>query len=177
MRRRTRARELALQFLYTVEVRGPDARDEFDDFLQRSGASRFARQFATELVDGVLARKEQLDAAISATATNWSLSRMPAVDRTILRLGSYELLHSPDVPVRVALNEAIELGKRYSTGQSGAFINGILDQVRSRRSFAPEVRDAPDDRDEEEPIAPGLAGDDDDAPSGGATTGGAAARR
>ncbi len=168
MRRRTRARELALQFLYTVEVRGPDARDELDDFLHRSGASRLARQFATKLIDGVLAQKAELDAAIGATATNWSLSRMPAVDRTILRLGSYELLHSRDVPVRVALNEAIELGKRYSTSQSGAFINGILDQLKGRRSFAPELPNAPDDRDEEEPIAPGLAGDDDDAPTGGA---------
>ncbi len=142
-------------------MRGADARDEFDDFLHRSGASRFARHFATELVDGVLAQKESLDAAISATATNWSLYRMPAVDRTILRIGSFELLHSRDVPVRVALNEAIELGKRYSTAQSGSFINGILDQLKSRRAFPLEVSDAPDDRDEEEPI---TLSDDDDAP-------------
>lgn len=152
MRRRTRARELALQFLYTLEVRGGDARDELDDFLERSGASRIARAFCTALVDGVLARRADLDALIGATATRWSLKRMPAVDRTILRLGSYELLHSQDVPAGVAINEAIELGKRYSTAASGAFINGILDQVRLKRAFA-EPAAGPDAGDDEEPVA------------------------
>jgi len=157
MRRRTRARELALQFLYTVDVKGAGARDELDDFLTASGASRAARLFATQLVDGVLAHREELDARISALAERWSLQRIAAVDRNILRLGGFELLHSPDVPVRVALNEAIELGKRYSTAQSGAFVNGILDQIRAGRSFAADPANAPDERDEEEPAgAPDL---------------------
>ena len=151
MRRRTRARELALQFLYTVDVKGVSARDELDDFLTASGASRVARSFATQLVDGVLAHRDELDARISVLAERWSLQRIAAVDRNILRLGGYELLHSSDVPVRVALNEAIELGKRYSTAQSGAFVNGILDQIRAGRPFAAEPANAPDERDEEEP--------------------------
>lgn len=159
MRRRTRARELALQFLYSLEMRGavaPDAHlgiDGLDDFLRQSGASRIARDFATSLVEGVLQRRSRLDTAIGAAATNWSLSRMPPVDRTILRLGAYELLFSRDVPVSVALNEAIELGKRYSTAQSGSFINGVLDRVKSERAHPAEPAGAPDLADEEEEVA------------------------
>lgn len=154
MRRRTRARELALQFLYTVELKGKDARDELDDFLTEAGASRVARAFATQLVDGVAREQEALDAALGSIAANWSVARMPPVDRNILRLGAYELLHCGDVPVRVALNEAIELGKRYSTAQSGAFINGILDRLKAQRRFPADPKDAPDARDEEETLPP-----------------------
>ncbi|MSR47970.1 MAG: transcription antitermination factor NusB [Planctomycetes bacterium] len=154
MRRRTRARELALQFLYTVEMKGADARDELDDFLVAAGASRVARAFATQLIDGVLAQQVAIDKVLAATATNWSLSRMPPVDRNILRLGAFELLHSTDVPVEVALNEAIELGKRYSTANSGSFINGILDKVKSRRTLPVAVKNPPDASDEDEPLPP-----------------------
>src|SRR5262245_11144850 len=135
MRRRTRARELALQFLYTLDLRGDGVRDELDDFLTRSGASRVARRFATELIDGVRKQRDDLDQRIAALATNWSLGRMAPIDRNILRLAGFELLHSRDVPVGVALNEAIELGKRYSTAQSGAFVNGVLDKLKEQRSF------------------------------------------
>ena len=160
MRRRTRARELALQFLYTLDLRGDDARDGLDDFLRRSGASRIASRFATELVDGVRTHRADLDRRIAALAANWSLSRMPAVDRNILRLSGFELLHSADVPVRVALNEAIELGKRYSTANSGAFVNGILDQLKRQRPFPEEPAAAPDDQDvEEEPPTHDAAGE------------------
>jgi N utilization substance protein B len=165
MRRRTRARELALQFLYTLDVRGADARNELDRFLDDSGASRAARRFATELVDGVLANRADLDRRITATAEHWSLERIALVDRNILRLAAFEILHREDTPVRVALNEAIELGKRYSTAQSGAFINGILDKIKDARSFPPEPAVAPDDDDEEEPT-----GEPPLAPEAGAST-------
>jgi len=150
MRRRTRARELALQFLYQIDLRGEEIRGELDDFLTHSGASRVARRFATDLVGGVLAHGGELDAVIAAVAQNWALARMPPVDRNILRLASFELLHCADIPVGVALNEAIDLGKRYSTAQSGAFINGILEQVKARRSFAVEPAAAPPEHDEDE---------------------------
>jgi N utilization substance protein B len=160
MRRRTRARELALQFLYTLDLRGDDARDDLEDFLVRSGASRIASRFATQLVDGVRTHRADLDRRIAALAANWSLSRMPAVDRNILRLSGYELLHSADVPVRVALNEAIELGKRYSTANSGAFVNGVLDQLKLQRPFPADPPDPPDEHDaEEEPPAHDVAGE------------------
>jgi N utilization substance protein B len=154
MRRRTRARELALQFLYQLDVRGNDVRDGLDDFLRQSGASRAARRFATEIVDGVLAHRDELDAVIVKVAQNWTLTRMPPVDRNILRLASYELLHCEDIPVGVALNEAIELGKRYSTANSGSFINGILDHVKEARPFESEAPRAPPEHDEEEEFVP-----------------------
>ncbi len=160
MRRRTRARELALQFLYMLEVRGIAARDELDSFLTDAGASRPARQFATELVDGVILHRTEIDQTISTTAANWSLHRMPAVDLSILRIGGFELLYSPDVPIRVALNEAIELGKRYSTAQSGSFINGILDRLKGHRRLPAEVADAPDDHDAEEELSPSAHDDE-----------------
>jgi transcription antitermination factor NusB len=161
VRRRTRARELALQFLYTLDVRGDDVRDELPDFLAASGASRVAARFATQLVDGVRAHLGDLDGRIGALAANWTVARMPPVDRNILRLAGFEMLHCADVPVRVVLNEAIELGKRYSTAQSGSFVNGVLDKLKSQRPFPAEPADAPDDRDEEEP---GAAGETATAP-------------
>jgi N utilization substance protein B len=154
MRRRTRARELALQFLYTLDVRGDAARDELDAFLEQSGASRLAREFSTELVDGVRTHRADLDQRLRRIAQNWSLERMPPVDRNILRLAAFELLHCGDVPVRVAMNEAIELGKRYSTANSGAFVNGILDKIKDERALPADPSDAPDDHDEEEPPPP-----------------------
>src|SRR5262245_20718377 len=154
MRRRTRARELALQFLYQLDVRGAEIREELEEFLKDSGASRAARRFATEIVKGVLGHKDELDAVIMKVAQNWTLDRMPPVDRNILRLASFELLHCEDIPVGVALNEAIELGKRYSTAQSGSFINGILDQVREARPAAFDAQRSPPEHDEEEEYVP-----------------------
>jgi N utilization substance protein B len=154
MRRRTRARELALQFLYSLDVRGPEILDDLDDFLRDSGASRLASRFATELVHGVVKHQAELDAGIVRVAQHWSLERMPPVDRNILRLASFELMHCPEIPIGVALNEAIELGKRYSTAQSGAFVNGILDQVKARRPFAAEPAQPPADHEEEEEESP-----------------------
>ena len=105
MRVRTRARELALQFLFMVDLQGPAYRSELDGFLNEALAGK-------------------------PGARNWELERMAVVDRNALRLGTYELLHEDTIPMKVAINEAIELGKRYSTEASGAFINGILDRIR-----------------------------------------------
>ena len=174
MRRRTRARELALQFLYTLDIRGDDVRNDLDNFLDRSGASRVARQFATALVDGVRAHRADLDGRMRKLAENWSLERMPPIDRNILRLATFELLHSADVPVNVAINEAIDLGKRYSTANSGAFINGLLDKLKNGRGLPVEIADAPDLTDEEEvgaaaptaELAPELSLDDEPPAAG-----------
>ena len=139
MRIRSRARELALQFLFQLDFQdGAYRAKELDAFLDEelrgAGASQDAiretKVFARALVDGVLAHREAIDALIAATAANWELARMAAVDRNALRLGCYELVFAGDVPPKVAINEAIELGKRFSTAQSGAFINGILDRIR-----------------------------------------------
>ena len=143
MRARTRARELALQFLYMVDVQGPDYREALDRFLadeldekgpDRPGAAE-AKEYARRLVDGVSGHRAEIDALLAEAARNWDLSRMAVVDRNVLRLGCYEMLHEPDVPTKVAINEAIELGKRFSTEQSGAFVNGILDRIRKDRGL------------------------------------------
>ncbi len=138
MRIRSRARELALQFLFQLDFQDGDYRAELDAFLDEElrgtgaqpDAIRDTKVFARALVDGVIAHREAIDDLLAKTAANWELARMAAVDRNALRIGCYELVFAGDVPTKVAINEAIELGKRFSTAQSGAFINGILDRIR-----------------------------------------------
>ncbi len=134
MRVRTRARELALQFLFTTDLQGPAYRSELDAFLNEALAGKPGAEeaiaYARRLVDGVLLRRDEIDDLLRETARNWDLERMAVVDRNALRIGVYELLFEEQIPMKVAINEAIELGKRYSTEASGAFINGILDRIR-----------------------------------------------
>jgi signal recognition particle GTPase len=87
--------------------------------------------YARELATGVIEHRRELDERISAAAQNWELKRLAVVDRNILRIAVFELLKKTDVPPRAALNEAIEIGKKYSTANSGAFINGVLDKILS----------------------------------------------
>jgi N utilization substance protein B len=88
------------------------------------------RQFCLLLYDGVVAQLADIDARITAAAENWRLSRMPTVDRNILRLGAFELLFMKDTPAAVAFDEAIELARRYGSADSSAFVNGVLDRLR-----------------------------------------------
>jgi transcription antitermination factor NusB len=137
MRSRTRARELALQFLFQLDVQGDELREQLDAFLAASldgkAGGEEARAYAVRVVDGVRTHREAIDTLIRDAARNWDIARMAAVDRNALRIGCYELLHEQDVPMKVAINEAIELGKRYSTASSGAFVNGILDRIRKEQ--------------------------------------------
>ncbi|MFV1959016.1 MAG: transcription antitermination factor NusB [Planctomycetota bacterium] len=134
MRVRTRARELALQSPYQIDVQGAGYRQALDGFLQEALAGKPGGEeailYARRLVDGVMAHRDEIDALLREAARNWELERMASVDRNALRIGCYELLHEEQIPMKVAINEAIELGKRYSTESSGAFINGILDRIR-----------------------------------------------
>jgi transcription antitermination factor NusB len=132
MKKRTRARELALQFLYQLDLRGPELLDEAKSFFRSEENDKTVRAFATQLVEGVVEHREQLDQVIRGVAQNWEIARMAVIDRNVLRMAAFELFHCPDVPPKVAINEAIELGKRFSTQNSGAFINGILDKVKDR---------------------------------------------
>jgi N utilization substance protein B len=91
-------------------------------------------EFTAGLVDGVKENQARIDTMISEVAENWRLDRMAAIDRNILRLGAYEMLFRPEIPAKVAINEALELAKRYSTAQSSRFVNGILDRVLQRQS-------------------------------------------
>jgi transcription antitermination factor NusB len=128
VKKRTRARELALQFLYQVDLVGAEL-DEAEAFLREEERDKDTRGFARRLVEGVRENAQAIDERIQAVAQNWNISRMAVLDRNILRLGVHELLHCPDIPPKVAINEAIEMGKRFSTQNSGAFINGILDKI------------------------------------------------
>jgi transcription antitermination factor NusB len=132
VKKRTRGRELALQFLYQVDLRGSDLLSEAREFLDGQEPDREAREFAGGLIEGIQEHRAELDGVIGEVAENWNIERMAVIDRNVLRIACYELLWRKDIPPKVAINEAIELGKRYSTQNSGAFINGILDKVKSR---------------------------------------------
>ena len=137
MTRRSRAREVALQLLFQRDLNpGPD----------RAGVERFVKDrlrdpalepFCLSLFDGVVAHLADIDGRLSAAAENWRLPRMAAVDRNVLRLGAYEVLYTPETPPTVAINEAIELARRYGSADSPAFVNGILDRLR--RAEAPSA--------------------------------------
>jgi len=141
---RSRSREIALQVLYSCDHENePDTRS-WQLTLDDTEASVEVKAFAQELVDGVLGQRDEIDRLIAGAAENWDLSRLAVVDRNILRLSVHELLGRRDIPAKVSINEAIELGKRYSTAQSGAFINGILDRIR-RDLGLPADSDGADD--------------------------------
>jgi transcription antitermination protein NusB len=130
MTRRSRGREVALQVLYQVEQNPGVSSAEIRRFIQRRLLEdRKLCEFTERLIDGVQEHQTQIDTMISQVAENWRLDRMAAIDRNILRLGAYEMLFRPEIPAKVAINEALELAKRYSTAQSSRFVNGILDRV------------------------------------------------
>ncbi len=130
MRKRSRARELALQILYQMDLMDPSVLVDIEDMLSRERRDEDVVAYALTLVRGTMAEKDDIDRRIRATAEHWDLPRMAVIDRNILRMATWELLQDdPQAPPKVVLNEAIELGKRFSTGQSGAFVNGILDRI------------------------------------------------
>ena len=128
MSKRTRARELALKAVYQYDLLGHSAAGPALEFCRRYG-SPDVLSFALELVEGCTGRRRELDEIIQKTAEHWELGRMPIVDRNILRIGAYELVFRDDIPPKVAINEAIELAKRYSTENSPMFVNGVLDRI------------------------------------------------
>ncbi len=130
---RRKARELALQMLYENDVSGTEPREMFARSSDLQTTPEGTRAFAERLVEGTLAHRDDLDAIISKQADNWRLSRMPVVDRNILRLALFELLHEPETPHPVVIDEALEIAKRFSTPRSSQFINGILDGVLKSR--------------------------------------------
>ncbi len=134
MRRRTRARELAVQFLYILDLRGPEVMDQLASFLQEGSKDREVQEFALRLITGTRDTLDVVDKKLASVARNWEISRMAVVDRNILRMAIFELLYCDDIPPKVTINEAIELGKRFSTANSGSFINGILDRVKNQAS-------------------------------------------
>ena len=131
MGKRRKSREFALQVLYQLDITRQDAiktiaqfRDHFSQIEERDG-------FAERISLGVLEHGQEIDRLIGHYSENWRLNRMSIIDRNILRIATFELLYCEDIPPKVTLNEAIELGKRYGSEDSGSFINGILDRIQN----------------------------------------------
>lgn len=122
---RRRGRELALQALYQIDVIGGDS----EEFWRHCEAPAEALAFGRDLVHGVLTERTRIDELLAATTEHWRVSRLPHVDRNILRVATYELLRHPEVPASVAIDEAIEIAKRFGGGDSPTFVNGVLDHV------------------------------------------------
>ena len=130
MGKRRKAREFALMMLYELEFRPGEADRLLKGFWLEHPAAPEVQSFAESLVRGTLEHGAEIDRQVAGHATHWSLVRIAPVERNILRLAAYELLYRHDIPEKVAINEAIELAKLYGSEESGAFVNGILDQIR-----------------------------------------------
>jgi transcription antitermination protein NusB len=126
---RRKAREAAVQMLYQMDVCGIDAAEAITLFWKYLGVAAEQDPFADQLVLGFAPVREEIDAKIRSVSRHWRLERMSRVDRNIIRLAAYELMHAADIPRRVTLNEAVELAKRFGNEESPAFVNGVLDRI------------------------------------------------
>ena len=145
MRKRTRSREFALQILYQIDISHAGAEEVLEDFwkdrtdlvlldkekeaLEADKKDPDVRGYAEAIVLGTLQKLEAIDQTIERFAEHWDIKRMAYVDRNILRLSAYEMLYIDEIPVKVAINEAVELAKRYGEADSSKFVNGILDKI------------------------------------------------
>ncbi len=130
MLRRSRAREVALQLLVQHDLNPGVGREVIAAFVRERLRDPALEPFSLGLYDGVVAHAADIDRRLAAAAENWRIARMAVVDRNILRLGGYELLFTPETPANVALDEAIELARRFGSAGSPAFVNGVLDRLR-----------------------------------------------
>ncbi len=132
--KRVRAREVALQALYQFDLLRSGSEpltsvDDLEPFVAQATQEDVVSSYVRQLLSGILDKLTTIDGHIDRTVTHWKFERITPIDRSILRLALFEILEVSDVPPKVAINEAIELAKRYSTAQSGAFVNGVLDRV------------------------------------------------
>lgn len=132
MSARSKARKRALDILFQADVRGDEVPAVLAAEAKRA-ANEPAREaswlYAREIVDGVIDNREAIDEQITTFAKDWSLARMPAVDRAVLRIGVWEILYNDEVPAAVAIDEAVELAKEFSTDDSGSFVHGVLARI------------------------------------------------
>ncbi len=126
---RRKSREIAIQILYQLEINETDIDDAVSTYWDAYDPSPDLKEFSSHILKGVFRHRKEIDSLISKTSNHWSLRRMPPVDRSILRAAIFEILYCPDIPIKVSIDEAIELAKKYGTEKSSAFINGILDKI------------------------------------------------
>jgi len=127
---RRRARELAMQALFYMDASRSNSPQMLERFCENFTPSQKVRPFFIKLVTGVLEAKPQIDTLIERFSKNWRVHRMSGVDRNIMRVAVFEMLFCHDIPPKVSINEAIDVGKKFGTEESGAFINGIIDSIR-----------------------------------------------
>ncbi len=134
MRKRTQAREYALQILYQIDVRKDPEDKILVDFWKNIETEPEVSDFAAKIVIGTIRNKKKIDEMITKYASNWKLSRMAVIDRNVLRLAAYELLFCEDIPPKVSINEAVDLAKKFGDTESGKFVNGILDKINKQEA-------------------------------------------
>ena len=135
MRNRTLSREFAVQILYQIEANPEDLDFAFQSFWQNHAEVKEDIQiFTQELVKGTVEHLKELDPIIESAVDNWDLKRVAILDKNIIRLGTYELCYRSDIPPKVAINEAVNLAKKFSQEESGKFVNGVLDRIHHTRS-------------------------------------------
>jgi len=130
--KRTQSREIALQVLYQIDMSEGTTEGTFNLFWENFTPPDDLREFSRKIVSGVCQHEEEIDVIIEHYSEHWRLKRMTIVDRNILRLAIFELMFCDDIPPKVVLNEAVELGKKFGSDKSGSFVNGILDKVAHR---------------------------------------------
>jgi N utilization substance protein B len=128
---RRKAREMAMQALFYMDERRDFSEEMFERFCANFAPKPDVRPYFLRLVQGVLRYKTDLDGWIERFSENWSLSRMSGVDRNLMRIAVFELVWCRDIPAKVSINEAVDIGKKFGTDESGAFINGIVDGIRA----------------------------------------------
>lgn len=129
MGKRRRARELALQSLFYMDATSVPPEEALELFCKNFPPPKDLEPYFRLMAEGVIDNRDEIDQLIEQHSKNWKLYRMSSVDLNLMRIAVYEFLHCPDIPRRVSINEAIDIGKRYGTEESGAFINGILDSI------------------------------------------------
>ena len=134
MKKRTKARELALQILYQINITGDNVNNSLNNFWRKHRAPPQIKEFAVELVTGTITNLRKIDQTISKCTDNWQIERMAVVERNILRMACYELLFMEDIPPKVSINEAINIAKKFATPQSGKFVNGVLDKIKQTKA-------------------------------------------
>ena len=127
---RRRARELAMQALFYMDSRNNSSQEAVERFCQNFSPSPKMMPFFLKLVEGVLKAQPEIDELIEQYSKNWKIHRMSMVDRNVMRIAIYELIYCADIPAKVSINEAVDIGKKFGTEESGAFINGIIDSIR-----------------------------------------------
>jgi len=129
MRKRTKARECALQVLYAMDIRKGSKHEVAESYWLEKDEDQEIKVFAQELIEGTLVKISEIDMLITKYADNWRIERMAVIDRNIIRMAIYELLFAADIPPKVAINEAVDLAKKFGDDESGSFVNGVLDKI------------------------------------------------